>query len=158
LKRSGIDCFEGDALFSKSRLRAFTAVLLLTATSAWAKTGDLESRAKTFITDFMAGRFEKVKAQFDSTMRSEWPESKFFGVSYTIKTQYGDLKSIPRTREEKTPKYRVIVVTCRFSQNVDMDIKVVFDSKARVAELIFPTYRKQVASTNWLLSLSRSIT
>lgn len=122
-------------MISRNRRLLTAAILLVLAIPACAKE-DPDENAKTLVLQFMAKEFDKVQAQFDETARDEWSTDKLLGVRYTLSAQFGDFKSIVSTRQEKMPRYLVVVVTCRFA-HMDLPIRVAFDPDGRVGALLF---------------------
>ncbi|HEY6347851.1 MAG TPA: alpha/beta fold hydrolase [Candidatus Angelobacter sp.] len=129
--------------FFRNKLCA--AALMLAVTAACAQT-DLIAKAKTLVTDLMAGKYGNVEAQFNPTMHTEWPVSKLLGVVLTLKSQFGDLKSIVGTRQLEEESYRIVYVSCSFA-GTTLDIKVVFDSMGQVAGLFFVPAKTRSSST-----------
>src|SRR5215469_9279963 len=133
-------------MYSGNKLRAVIAVVMLATAVACAQTVNLQSQARTLVTELAAREYNKVEAQFDSTMHSVLPERKLSEAWDGVLAQAGDFKSIVQIRQEEQQDYQIVFVTCRFAQRT-LDIKLVFDSWSQVAGLFFVPAKSQSAST-----------
>lgn len=99
-------------------------------------TQDLVTKARELVTQMSAGKFAQATRNFDSTMTAAMPPEKFAETWNAIVSQVGPFKSQGTSRQEKMMQYDVVFVTCEF-EKMPLDMRVVFDSQARVAGLFF---------------------
>jgi fermentation-respiration switch protein FrsA (DUF1100 family) len=97
---------------------------------------DLISAASKFVGLLVKEDFAGGVAQYDSTMKSALPEPKLRQAWQTLQQQAGAFKKQLRTRVESLGGYQIVFVTCQFEQT-DLDVKVVFDARKRIAGLFF---------------------
>jgi len=124
----------------------FACVVVLIAMITASAQIDLQSQAKTLVTNLAAREFGKVEAQFDPTMHSVLPESKLSAAWDAIIAQGGPFNSIVSTRQEELQGYKIVYVTCQFAARI-LDTKVVFNSSGQVAGLFFVPTITNSAST-----------
>ncbi|HEY6253939.1 MAG TPA: DUF3887 domain-containing protein [Candidatus Angelobacter sp.] len=125
-----------------NKLRALAAVLIVTTVAAFAAQQDLPWRARTLVAELAAREFDRVEAQFDSTMHSLLPEKKLSETWDGVIAQAGEFNSILGTRPEELQGYRIVVVTCRFAKRTQ-DIRLVFDSWGQITGLFFVPVKTQ---------------
>jgi len=124
----------------------FACVVVLIAMITASAQIDLQSQAKTLVTNLAAREFGKVEAQFDPTMHSVLPESKLSAAWDATIAQGGPFNSIVSTRQEELQGYKIVYVTCQFAARI-LDTKVVFNSSGQVAGLFFVPTITNSAST-----------
>ncbi|MCW5552402.1 MAG: alpha/beta fold hydrolase [Verrucomicrobiae bacterium] len=127
-----------------TRFLVLLAILLgsLSSLEAAALTEDqLSRRAEAFVDDLHAGRFTNALAHFDETMTAALPADKLAATWQTVTRQAGAFQRRHGTRTEDLSPYRIVLVTCEFSQ-AWLDAKVVFNQAGQIAGLFFLPARK----------------
>lgn len=111
-----------------------TVVALLGVTGA--QTPDYQARAKAIVSDLAARNFDKIEAQFDSTMSSVLPADKLTASWDQLISQVGKFKEITATRQQEVQGYHVVFVTCEFEKH-PLDVKLAMNAQGQVAGLFF---------------------
>ena len=97
---------------------------------------DLESLASEFVDMLVKEDFSSAVKGFDATMSKAMPADKLQQTWTSLTGQIGKFKKQIKTRKEKIQQYNAVFVTCEF-EKINFDIRVVFDSKSKIAGLFF---------------------
>ena len=97
---------------------------------------DYQLQAKVFVNAMAGNHFSDAVTTFDETMGSVMPADKLAATWQQIIAQAGEFKSTTGTRQVEFKSYQIVFVSCHFA-NSDLDAKVVYDVKGRIAGLFF---------------------
>jgi uncharacterized protein len=132
-------------MFLRHYLRISILSLAVAGAALRAQPADLQSPGKALVNALAASQFSEAESHFDETMASMLPADKLASTWQAVIAQAGEFKSITGTRQEEFHGYQLVFVSCHFAQS-DLDVKVVYDGKGRVAGLFFvPPQVKPVA-------------
>jgi hypothetical protein len=92
--------------------------------------------AKRFVELLSEGEFSKATENFDGVMKKVLPPKKLKEVWESLVAQAGPFKGQIGARTEKTGKYEIVFVTCRF-EKLTLDAKVVFNREKQISGLWF---------------------
>jgi uncharacterized protein len=106
-------------------------------------TPDLDSLAKDLTQHLAARQFDPIVTHFDEAMTSAMPSAKLSEFWNGLIGQVGAFQSITGTRQQTVQVYQVVLVTTKF-EKATLDVKWVFDSKARVAGFFVVPSQPQV--------------
>ena len=97
---------------------------------------DLETRARDFVNFLRSEESEKAYSLFNNQMAEAISLEDLRTIWSELEDRVGSYKGIVATKTETEMGYRVIYVTTEFEET-ELDIKVVFDSEAKIAGLWF---------------------
>jgi hypothetical protein len=103
---------------------------------ATSSSGAYVAEARTWVQTAAAGDFVKAAAAFDKTLGEQLPVDKLEATWAALAPQAGNFNSIIAARTEKQSSYDIVYVTCEF-ENMNLDIKLVYDADGKVAGLYF---------------------
>lgn len=92
--------------------------------------------ARAFVEQLAAGEFEAAATTFDETMRQAIPADKLGEVWKSIGQQFGPFQKCERTRVERTGAYVAVIATL-VCEKGEVDARVVYDAKMKIAGLFF---------------------
>ena len=92
--------------------------------------------AKAAVGELAQENYDAFFARFDDTMKTVMPESKLTELWKSILAQAGAFRSEGAVHQEKAGSYDVVFVTCQF-ERIPLDIKLVFNAKRQVVEMLF---------------------
>jgi fermentation-respiration switch protein FrsA (DUF1100 family) len=98
--------------------------------------GDLGARAKRFVDQMAKGQFQTATEEFDDTMKKVAPPDKLKETWESVIKSVGPFKKQKAVRADRLGKYDLRFVACEFKK-ADLDARVVFDAKGRIAGLQF---------------------
>jgi uncharacterized protein len=135
---------------------AFSFASLAIARQQAASPGsDYSSRAQTVVNEITSRQFDKVFAQFDTTMASAFSVDKLSQVWDQVLSQAGAFRKIDSTEVIDQSGYHVATTTCTFA-NAPVNIILAFDSAGRIAGLRFTPAENAPAAQNSQPSSSAS--
>ncbi|HLJ91260.1 MAG TPA: alpha/beta fold hydrolase [Candidatus Angelobacter sp.] len=97
---------------------------------------DYQNQAKTLVNTMASRQFSEVEKSFNETMTGALPADRLASAWDSVVAQAGAFQTIVGTRQQELQGYQAVFVTCHFGQQ-DLDAKVVYDAKGRVAGLFF---------------------
>lgn len=97
---------------------------------------DLVVTAGQFVNLLAKEDFAAAVAQFDPTMTKALPEARLRATWQDTVKQFGPFKEQVKTRTVEQAGYQIVLVTCQFERGA-LDVKVVYDSKSRIAGLFY---------------------
>jgi dienelactone hydrolase len=106
---------------------------------------DLAKRARAFVELVAKNDFEGAAKQYDEAMTKALPPAKLGETWKKIVDESGPFQKQLGTRTEKVGKFDIVIVTCQFEKD-KLDVRVVFDSEARVSGL---QIRPAKAAVDW---------
>ncbi len=127
-------------------LLAFSFAPLAFAQQQAAPEPDYSSRAQTVVNEITSRQFDKVFAQFDTTMANAFPADKLSQAWDQVVSQAGAFQKIDSTRVIEQSGYHVATTTCTFA-NALVNIILAFDSAGRIAGLRFTPAEDAPASS-----------
>lgn len=143
-----VDSQEANPVYSYSKAGSFTVSLKVVDAKGHTATVtkqtyitiapkfDPEALARELVEKLKKGEFEAVYQSFNQVMAQALPLEKLKEVWTQVTSQVGELKGITKTRVAEEGEYKVVYVTCEFTQTY-LDLKVVFDGEGKVAGLFF---------------------
>jgi hypothetical protein len=90
--------------------------------------------AESLVDSMAKADFPSATRAFSTEMKSQIPSDKLAQVWSQVAVQAGPFKGRTGTREAQEQGYDVVYVSCQFEKG-SIDVKVVFDSKKRIAGL-----------------------
>src|SRR5215467_15627825 len=111
-------------------------VVALTNAELRAQALDFEVQAKVFVNTLANRQFSEAEKSFDETMSKVLPADKLASTWDSVIAQAGEFKAIAGSRQEEFKGYQLVFVSCHFSHS-DLDAKVVYDGRGKVAGLFF---------------------
>ena len=105
----------------------------------------LETAGREFVKQLVDSEFEKASQGFDSTLSKAMPVLKLKETWHAVIKAVGPFEEVHRVRIDRSPEFETVFVTCMFARG-NIDVRVVFDSKDRIAGLSF---RPAKASSNY---------
>jgi dienelactone hydrolase len=109
--------------------------------------------AQAFVDQMNQGDFTAAVKPFDATMIQAMPESKLKDTWLKLLDQVGPFKSQLGTRTESAQGYRIVYVTCEFT-NAVIDIQVVFNNQDQVSGLFFKPGQRPAGTSEIKISPS----
>lgn len=106
---------------------------------------DFSSRSQAVIKELTAHQFDKVFAQFDTTMASAISADKLSQVWDQVLSQAGAFQKIESTQVIDQGGYHVVTTTCAFA-NAPVNVIIAFDAAGRIAGLRFTPAENPPAS------------
>lgn len=113
---------------------AFPFLPLAFAQQIAAPESDYSSRAQNVVNQLVARQFDKVFAQFDTTMANAISADKLSEVWGQVLSQAGDFQKIESANVIEQAGYHVATVTCAFAK-ARVNVIVAFDAASRIAGL-----------------------
>ena len=104
--------------------------------SAHSQDARLEASARALLTSFLAGRYEETGKDFDETMKTALPPERLAKQADELKEMAGAYRSIAKVQIATEQGHRVVNLICSYEKRL-IDVKVVFDPKAKVTALFF---------------------
>jgi hypothetical protein len=95
---------------------------------------ELEEAARTFLANFVAGRYEEAEKAFDETVRKQLPPSALANLASSTAETFGTYQAINAVKQSANPPYRVIDMTLAYTKRT-VSFRVAFDRNNRVAGL-----------------------
>ncbi len=92
--------------------------------------------AKAFVEQLVAGEFAKAAEPFDDTMRSAVPVETLEKIWKQLNSQLGSYRSLSGSRTEVTGQHTGVILSLSFEKG-EIDGRIVFDTKQRIAGLFF---------------------
>jgi dienelactone hydrolase len=96
----------------------------------------LAEAATKYLDLAIRGDFAEASKNYDETMTKVFPPDKLQATWKSLTTQFGPLRSRGEMRLEKRGAFDAVIVPCTFDK-MELNARVVFDSKARIAGLNF---------------------
>lgn len=118
------------------KLSLIMFLLTTVPTAAKAASPNYSGDATQFVSYLAAGHYDAVEKIFTPQMARAMPAEKLRAVWSAVIAKVGEFQKIENTNLTTVQGYHVVVVTCQF-QKGDLGLRVVLDSKERVAGLFF---------------------
>ncbi len=96
----------------------------------------LRDAANKFLDLTIKGEYAEASKNYDETMTKVFPPDKLEATWKSLVKQFGPLKSRGAMRLEKKGPYEIVIVPCSF-EKMELNARVVFDSKQRISGLNF---------------------
>jgi dienelactone hydrolase len=106
----------------------------ITSSPAWA--AEIVPLAETFVDRTAQGDYAAAASVFDETMTRVFPADMLKATWAQLQGQVGAFKDRVASRTAEQQGYRIVFVTCEFEKSL-IDVRVVFDSRAKLAGLQF---------------------
>lgn len=107
-----------------------------------AQADQLEAKARQLVELLASEKFADAASEFNTSMTQALPPAKLAEVWQQLKSQAGAFTEITATRRETAQGNTLFTLTSRF-ERTSLDVKVAFDSNAKVAGLFFAPSRSQ---------------
>lgn len=118
------------------KLSLILFLLTTVPTAAKAASPNYPVDATQFVSNLAAGHYDAVEKIFTPQMAQAMPAEKLRAVWSAVIAKVGPFRRIEGTNLTMVEGYHVVVVTCQF-QKSELGLRVVLDSKERVAGLFF---------------------
>jgi dienelactone hydrolase len=122
----------------------FCALAAATAAGAEDKHPELTVKATALVDALAKEDYAAAGKDFDEVMRKAMPADKCKETWQAVVKQVGAFQKRTGTRAEKTGKYDVVFVTCKF-EKLALDVKVVFNADKQVTGLFFQAAKSAYA-------------
>ncbi len=96
----------------------------------------LRDAANKFLDLTIKGEYAEASKNYDETMTKVYPPEKLETTWKSLAIQYGPLKGRGEMRLEKKGPYEIVIVLCSF-EKMELNARVVFDTKQRISGLNF---------------------
>jgi dienelactone hydrolase len=120
--------------------RSWIVLLLATlpalAEGAAADSGDLEAKARAFLSAVAGDDLAAATKDFDEAMQKALPHEKLRGIWKDLVGKGGAFKKLGGARSGKADKYDIVTVRCEF-EKAAYDARVVFNGEKQITGLFF---------------------
>jgi hypothetical protein len=91
----------------------------------------LESRARDFVTNFNAVKFDVATKDFNESLRAVLGPTELESLRELAYASLGDFRSITGVRQRREGGFRIVEVICKYEKSLG-SVRIVFDSLDRI--------------------------